>query len=125
MDNLDEYWKAVQHKVCESCVDGNGAGSCRLSLVRGCALKSRFPDIVKAVRSVKSEYAQPYADAIRQMVCVSCRHQSSDGHCSLRTELDCGLDRYLVLVVEAIESVDFREDATVQGAASLHSEGGA
>ena len=111
MDNLFKYWKAVQQRVCEACIDGNGAGGCLLSHAQECALKTHFPEIVKAVRSVKSKDVQPYTDAIRQGVCVSCKHQSDDGTCSMRTELDCGLDRYLLLVIEAIESVDSNQDA--------------
>jgi hypothetical protein len=43
---------------------------------------------------------------LRKNVCSECRHQSSDGTCSLRRSLDCGLDRYFPLVIEAIEEVN-------------------
>ena len=108
MDTLDQYRDAVRKKVCESCCDGDGAGACMLPGAQECALRPSFQEIVKAVRSVKSNDVQPYADAIRLGVCASCKHQSTDGNCMIRTGLDCGLDRYLPLVIEAIELVDAR-----------------
>ena len=119
MINLDRYWEAVQEKVCDHCIDGDGAGGCRLPRGQECELKARFPKIVKAIRSVTSIDVQPYANAIRRNVCISCRHQSAEGLCSLRTQLDCGLDRYLILAIEAIESVD----ATPVGLLSVESTG--
>ena len=111
MDNLEQYWKAVQQKVCQPCIDGDGAGGCLLSHAQDCGLRTHFPEIVRSILTVKSKDVQPYTDAIRKGVCVSCKHQSSDGQCALRTELDCGLDRYLLLVIEAIESVDSNQEA--------------
>ena len=113
METLDQYWNAVEQKVCEVCCDGDGAGGCMLSGAQECALKTHFTKIVNAVRSVKSYDVQPYTDAIRLGVCASCKHQSADGSCMIRTELDCGLDRYLPLVIEAIELVDSPHHAPV------------
>lgn len=113
MNTLDQYWNAIQQKVCKACCDGDGAGGCMLSGAKGCALRTPFPEIVKAVRSVKSDDVQPYTDAIRLEVCASCKHQSADGNCMIRTELDCGLDRYLPLVIEAIELVDTTHNAFI------------
>lgn len=111
MATLNQYWRAVQQRVCEPCIDGDGAGGCRLPRGQACALKTHFPEIVKAIRPVWSTEVQPYSDAIRRGVCISCKHQSPDGSCSVRTQLDCGLDRYLILAIEAIESVDYIPDA--------------
>lgn len=106
MNTLDAYWTAVQQKVCKACCDGDGAGGCMLSRGQACALENSFEEIVNAVRSVKSYDVQPYTDAIRLGVCAFCKHQSVDGTCLIRAEVDCGLDRYLPLVIEAIEQVD-------------------
>lgn len=106
METLDQCWNAVRQKVCETCCDGDGAGGCMLSGEKACALKTSFPEIVNAVRSVKSNDVQPYTNAIRVGVCASCKHQSADGKCIIRTDVDCGLDCYLPLVIEAIELVD-------------------
>jgi hypothetical protein len=98
---LDEYWNAVQQKVCLKCIDGDGHGDCRLGTVEECALKANFPKIVETVLAVRSPDIEPY-------VCGDCRHQSSDGNCMLRNDIDCALDRYFPMVAEAIEEVHSR-----------------
>lgn len=105
MEEMDKYWQAMQHRVCAHCVDGDGHGSCRLSGEDACGLKPHFLRIVETVLAVQSNTIEPYVEALRQHVCADCKHQSSDGICMLRSNLDCGLDRYFPLVVEAIEEV--------------------
>jgi hypothetical protein len=100
---VDEYWKAVQEKVCAKCIDSDGSGACRLSGIEACALRQHFPRIVDTVLTVHSERIDPYIDALRSNICAECTHQSPDGKCSLRSDLDCGLDRYFPLIVETIE----------------------
>ena len=105
MFNLEQYWNAVREKVCVNCIDSDGQGNCRLSGHQQCGVQLYFPQIVKAVLSVKSERMDPYVEALRGSVCRDCRYQSENGTCALRKSLDCGLDRYFPLVVEAIERV--------------------
>ena len=106
MEQTERYWEAVRRKVCEKCIDGDGAGNCRLTPGRECALQNHFPEVMRAVLSVKSDEVQPYVDALRLDVCAVCKQQAPDGTCTLRTQLDCGLDRYFPLVIEAIEAVN-------------------
>ena len=115
MDHVDEYWLAVRKKVCEKCVDGDGVGNCRLTPGQVCALQKHFPQVVRAVLSVKSAGVQPYVEALRLDACAVCEHQALDGTCALRTQLDCGLDRYFPLVIEAIEQVHFELRKTTEG----------
>jgi len=103
---LENYRHAIQQRVCAKCVDGDRSGNCLLSGGETCGLKTYFPEIVEAVLSVQSGKLDPYVAALRKNVCSECRHQSSDGTCSLRRSLDCGLDRYFPLVIEAIEEVN-------------------
>jgi len=103
MFSLEQYWNVVRGKVCVNCIDSDGEGNCRLSGHQQCAVQLYFPQILKSVLSVKSERIDPYVEALRGSVCVDCRYQSGDGTCALRQSLDCGLDRYFPLVVEAIE----------------------
>lgn len=105
--NVENYWQAVQQRVCAKCVDGDRFGNCLLSGGETCGLKTYFSQIVEAVLSVQSDKLDIYVAALRKNVCSGCRHQSSDGTCSLRRSLDCGLDRYFPLVIEAIEEVNF------------------
>jgi hypothetical protein len=102
---LDEYWRAVRKEVCAKCVDGDGWGNCRLTDAEACGLKVHFRRIVETVLSVESDDMAPYVDALRKNVCSDCKHQSPDGTCTFRTNIDCGLDRYFPLVVEAIEQL--------------------
>jgi len=105
---LEEYWEAVTARVCAKCIDGDGAGNCRLTAADACGLKLHFPKIVETVLSVQSDRMEPYVQELRRIVCANCAHQSPDGKCSFRSDLDCGLDRYFPLIVEAIEAVHER-----------------
>ena len=104
MEDLDKYWQAVQHRVCAHCIDSDGNGDCRLKAEDACVLKPQFRRIVETVLSVQCNAIEPYIEALRQNVCVECKHQSADGTCTTRNRLDCGLDRYFPLVIEAIET---------------------
>jgi hypothetical protein len=115
MDHVDEYWPAVRRKVCEKCVDGDGAGNCRLTPGQECALQKHLPQVVRAILSVKSTEVQPYVEALRLDACAVCEHQAQDGTCALRRQLDCGLDRYFPLVIEAIEEVHSELNETTEG----------
>lgn len=109
---LDEYWQAVSAKVCVKCIDSDGQGNCRLTGIDECGLKFHFPRIIETVLSVKSDRMEPYIEALRRNVCAYCAHQSPDGKCMFRANVDCGLDRYFPLVVEAIEAVHVSEQST-------------
>lgn len=102
---MELYEEAVREKVCARCIDGDNLGHCRLSGSQECAVKLYFPSIVRAVLAVQGDKMDPYVESLRNSVCSTCRHRSSDGTCQLSQQLDCGLDRYFPLVVEAIEGV--------------------
>ncbi|MBI4547154.1 MAG: hypothetical protein HY707_04185 [Ignavibacteriae bacterium] len=112
--SLEQYWQAVQQRVCLNCIDSDGYGNCRLTGEDACGLKYHFPRIVDTVLSVHSDRIEPYVEALRKNVCVFCKHQSPDGKCSFRSNLDCGLDRYFPLIVETIEGVHFESDRIVE-----------
>ncbi len=104
-----EYWPIIQEKVCRRCIDGDGQGNCRLDLSRVCEIKAYFPRIIEIVKNVKSGEIQDYVIPLRSHVCSECSHQTSDGHCRFRDKVDCALDRYYPLVVEAIEGIKLAE----------------
>ena len=114
MAEIDEYWQAVQNNVCARCIDGDGRGSCCIASTAHCGLRYFFPEIVNTVLSVQSESLGPYVKALRQNVCSMCEHQSADGSCNVRADIDCGLDRYFPMIVESIEG--FRPGLTAHGA---------
>jgi hypothetical protein len=103
MTEIQRYWEAVQTNVCAHCVDSDGKGFCRVGANAECGLKRYFPAIVDTVLSVQSDNLGPYVRALRENVCAVCEHQSVNGACLVRTEVDCGLDRYFPMIVESIE----------------------
>ncbi len=103
MTDIERYWKAIQTNVCAHCIDSDGKGACRVPANVECGLSRYFPAIVDTVLSVQSENLGPYVKALRENVCAVCEHQSVNGACLVRTEVDCGLDRYFPMVVESIE----------------------
>lgn len=108
MPTYDEYWEAVQEKVCVKCLDGDGRGGCRIGKDEVCALKSYFPAVIDVVNSVYSHSIIPYEEELRRRVCTVCRHQSVNGVCHLREQVECALDRYFPLLVEVIEETQRR-----------------
>ncbi len=103
MRHLEEYRAAVTERVCAKCVDAGPQGECRLPSQGDCALLKHFESAVDAILSVMSPSVAPYGDAIRNRVCTQCGHRPDVGPCRQQRDLECGLDRYLPLVVEAIE----------------------
>jgi hypothetical protein len=78
-------------------------GECGLEEPSSCALFRLFPQVAEAIQSVKSDDIQQYIEAIRRNVCAVCADQSRDGSCETRQQVQCALDAYLLLVVDAIE----------------------
>lgn len=108
MPTQEEYWEALQAKICVKCLDGGSDGSCHIAGDGACAMKAYLPTIIDAVNSVYSHSMLPYEDQLRQKVCGTCMHQSQEGQCKLRNEVDCALDRYFPLIVEVIEEAQKR-----------------
>ncbi len=49
---------------------------------------------------------QKYYQKIREQVCPRCIDFGADGHCTLKSELDCQIMRHLPETILVIESVD-------------------
>lgn len=103
---LEKYWRAVEQMVCKVCIDSDplGNGVCRISEASVCGVKEYFPKIVQIVLSIKSDKMDDYIMALRENVCKECR-ETPDGVCELRNSVECALDRYYPLIVQAVESV--------------------
>jgi hypothetical protein len=102
---MDPYWEAVRLKVCRKCIDSDGHGNCRLPSEETCGLEVFFPELVATVNAVQSDSYDGYLKALRQNICAHCEHQSAEGMCRKRDSLECALDRYFPMVVEAIEAI--------------------
>ena len=115
---LEEYQEVVGRAVRGACIDRTEDGRCAPPEGRRCALELNLPGIILAVKAVKSDRLDEYADSIRDNVCAHCINQDVHGDCRFRKQLDCCLDNFLSLVVDAIEDVDRRHEAgTGTGAA--------
>ena len=71
---LDEYWGAIKEKVCKHCIDEtDGAGNLLERENEDCALRRFFPEIVKMVKSIKSDDIDDYVLALRVLICSHAR----------------------------------------------------
>ena len=109
MPSEQQYWELIRETVCRKCIDGDGQAGCRLSRDRECAVKHYLPQIIDVVNSTYSTAIGPYEDQLRSKVCGVCVHQSKHGECSIRDDVECALDRYFPLIVQAIEGGQLRE----------------
>lgn len=103
VDLKDAYEKAVLKRLESACVDRTENSECRHDPGLECAVRAHMHKIVAAVQGVHADRIGEYVDRIREQVCSSCQFVNSDGSCDVRRRVDCCLDRYLVLVVEAVE----------------------
>jgi hypothetical protein len=101
--SLAELEAIVRNRICGVCTSRAESGDCGLEQPSSCALFRLFPQVALAIQSVKSDDIQLYIDAIRRNVCSVCTDAAADGSCETRQQVQCALDAYLLLVVDAIE----------------------
>jgi hypothetical protein len=100
---LAELEELVRNRICGVCSERKMDGTCGMEEPIQCALFRLFPQVAEAIQTTHSDDIEDYIGAIRRKVCTVCTAQDSDGSCDLRQEVQCALDAYLLLVVEAIE----------------------
>jgi hypothetical protein len=108
---LGLYQQKVMERICATCVDRNADGSCGLDPALECEVQKHLPELLTLVKGVTSDRIADYVQRLRHNVCRVCNQAAADGTCELRARLDCTLDRYFVLVVEAIEDLEQRTAA--------------
>ena len=101
--SFEELEAIVRNRICHICTEQTGESQCGLEDPSSCALFRLFPQVAQAIQSVNSNDIQPYIDAIRRNVCSVCLELEQDGDCESRRQVQCSLDAYLLLVVDAIE----------------------
>lgn len=104
---MDVHEQSIRTKVCAHCIERTGRGMCGTQQREDCALNRFLPEIVGIVNVVKSDSLHDYVHELRSKICVSCK-DNQEGVCGLRNSLECALDRYFPLVVEAVEQVNAR-----------------
>ena len=102
--SLVELESIVREKICHVCSVRTEDGECGLEEPSSCALFRLFPQVAQAIQSVDSNDVRDYIGAIRARVCSICTDQTADGTCETRKQVQCALDAYLLLVVDAIEA---------------------
>lgn len=101
--SLLELEAIIRTKICGICSDRTNEGQCGLEQPDTCALFRLFPQVARAIQSTHSDDINDYVAAIRSQVCSICGDQATDGTCEKRRQVNCALDAYLLLVVDAIE----------------------
>ena len=101
--NLTELEAVVRERICRVCTDRKVDGTCGLEDPSTCALFRLFPQVARAVLTVQSNDVRDYIQAIRAQVCSTCSEQDSYGECESRKLVQCALDAYLLLIIDAIE----------------------
>jgi hypothetical protein len=106
---MQEYLDAIRRRVCSVCIDavyrdGHQFVRCGLPKSRICPVELYLPQVIEVMQSVDSTLMEDYVTVLRDKVCAVCE-QSEQGICALRLKADCALDRYFMLVAEAIEKV--------------------
>lgn len=103
-----DFIDAIRSHVCTLCKVGDDDGPCNGIQRDVCTIERFFPQIMEVARTVKSERIEDYVSALRIAVCAICRPDGMH-FCSLRDSATCTLDRYFVLIVEAINQVTFQK----------------
>ncbi|MFQ5823025.1 MAG: hypothetical protein ACE5JB_03120 [bacterium] len=106
---MQKYLEAIRRRVCSVCIDGifeNGHKfvRCGLPADRTCHIELYLPQVIEVVESLDSPRMDDYIALLNEKVCAMCEN-SEEGYCALRLKADCALDRYFMLVAEAIEEV--------------------
>ncbi len=105
MHHDERYLQAIRERVCVKCIDRTTSGLCVASTFDACAINRYLPEIVDIVLAAPEGGNEEYVARLREKVCSVCQHQSPDGRCDMRDDVECALDRYFPLVIEAIQEV--------------------
>jgi hypothetical protein len=101
--SFEELEAIIRNRICSVCTERTTEGQCGLETPSSCALFRLLPQVAQAIQTVNSNEIHQYIEAIRRNVCSVCQEQAQDGSCEARQQVQCALDAYLILVVEAIE----------------------
>lgn len=105
MAHDERYLQAIRERVCRKCLDRTPTGLCVTSTFDACAINRYLPEIIDIVLTTEGDDIDAFTAKLRERVCAVCDHQSPGGRCDLRDDVECALDRYFPLVVEAVLEV--------------------
>jgi nucleotide-binding universal stress UspA family protein len=98
----EKYLQEIRQRVCSKCIDRTASGLCTASTFDACAINRYLPEIIDIVMTGQADDYDATVDRLRSRVCSACEQQSPDGRCDMRDDVECALDRYFPLVIEAI-----------------------
>jgi hypothetical protein len=104
---LTEYLAEIRKQVCSRCIERPPGGPPCAPLGKVCGIELHLPQIITAIREVKSNWLEDYLENDRAKVCAFCPHL----HSSI---CPCPMDYLGALLVEAVETVDERKDREKQ-----------
>jgi hypothetical protein len=96
---IQAYREAIQIYACSRCPEKLAGGPPCEPLGKRCALELHLPDLLDAVRAVRSAAIEPYLESIHRRVCNQCSLPGLD--CC-----PCPTDYMLILAVRAIDTMD-------------------
>ena len=103
-ERLAEYMDEIRKNVCSVCIERRpGAPPC-LPQGKRCGIELNLPSFIEAVHEVHSDSIGPYVDNLHRRVCTCCAIRDTE-------QCPCPMDYLLVLVVQAVETVDMRREA--------------
>jgi len=101
---LVEYRRDLKDRICSICRKFGYDDVCGVGAEGECPFDVHLARLVDAVLSTpRSNLVADYVPKIRELVCASCPNQNEQGVCKSRDRAYCGLDSFLVLVVQTIE----------------------
>lgn len=112
MNAYRAYEDKVRAEVCSRCVDVGEDSKCHSKDPEGCGIFRFLPELVDIAWNLREGKTEDYQRAVREAVCFHCANQDVRGNCAVRLCLDCALDRYLPLVMEALDLIRERERKT-------------
>ncbi len=101
--DLQSIETQLRASMCPSCTRYTADHRCSLPDDRECSLFRNLDKIVDIVRRTQSERVSDYELPLRESVCSACHHEDDHGCCPIRDDVDCALDAYFPMIIEAIE----------------------
>jgi hypothetical protein len=99
--DLTDYLEEIRKRVCGRCIERPPGGPPCAPLGKECGVEMHLPELIRAIREVRSDLIAPYLDNNRRTICEHCAHRHS-------SDCPCAMDYLAVLLVEAVEAVDER-----------------
>lgn len=98
---LREYLDEIRKEVCSHCVERPQEGPPCYPYGKVCGVELHLPQLIEAIRDIRSDSIQPYLDHDREVVCEQCAFHGAS--CC-----PCPMDELIYLLVNAVETVDAR-----------------